>query len=267
MQIKVKLASFDKAVVAGDKGISIDAPGAPVEGSDAGDSEDLSQAYLRSVVQENTQEARRLYKLARNTIAANADASRVFADKALHHAAKAFWWAEDSRYEVKQHALIHEIALWKSQNLGCYMQFEGGQYQQRCTVVLTHKKVGFSVGMLTQFECSICDGDLTECPHRRGRAYWVRGTRNAEGKCRICNELDCGHRDDEVYRTRVIATGRKSILEEVSIVRRPANPDARLQAVPYGASRIAKLFGPTYGMPVRCYVCSNACPGFTEKLF
>jgi len=42
--------------------------------------------------------------------------------------------------------------------------------------------------------CSICGEDLSECPHMRGRAYWVRGGARDGLECPACHQETCDHR-------------------------------------------------------------------------
>ncbi len=56
-------------------------------------------------------------------------------------------------------------------------------------------------------------------------------------------------------------------LREVSLVRRPAFPEARLNELPaVPAADFVKKFGPQFrpGMPVFCDLCLGQCPGFDE---
>jgi hypothetical protein len=122
------------------------------------------------------------------------------------------------------------------------------------------------MGFIANRICSICDEDLSECPHMRGRSYWVRGPQPEE-HCRICLKGKCRHRPDRLYRASVVSTIKEvEQIREISIVRRPAIPEARLTALPIPTPDLAAALGPDFkiGMPVSCDRCLAACPGIED---
>ena len=120
---------------------------------------------------------------------------------------------------------------------GCYLAMRDGAYFQECPVELAHNRVGFSPGILVRTaECSICHQDPEDCDHITGRMY------------------------DGERCVRVIT--RAEVLE-VSLVGRPASPEARMESadVPAGEllSRLGSRFAP--GIPVLCDRCLSDCEG------
>ncbi|MER6925456.1 hypothetical protein [Streptomyces spiralis] len=247
------------------------AAGAPAEGSDAGPAKDLIDAYMTSRVLSYRRQAKRSFEDAQRLAGKDAGAAEEKAREALDASAKAFWWAEDSPLEERQHQLMHKIGKWKRKQLGCSIFFDGKGYAHRCPVVIAHKKMGFSVGFTATRICSICRKDLAsdECPHFRDRSYWIRGGADAYGPCRVCEQDPCKHRADTLYRARVVAivsAHSNMSLHEVSIVRKPAQPEARLAEVPIDIDELASHLGPNFlpGVRLNCDQCLGKCPGFTE---
>lgn len=98
-------------------------------------------------------------------------------------------------------------------------------------------RVGFSVGIvIREAECSICGRDPAECPHITGRVY---------------NGQRC---------FRVIKRGD---LLDVSLVSRPAQPDARIIALAVPTDALQDVLGPEFipGVPVSCL---TPCQGLIE---
>jgi hypothetical protein len=242
-------------------------PNAPPEGSDAGSSEDLTRQFLGAKIKGFSNNAELAYSRARRFLTEGETAkSKQFIEKSLLSAAKAFWWAEDTDYEEKQHQLVHEIGKWRHDNLGCKLQFKEGRYSQDCLVAIIHKKMGMSPGFYGTLMCMLCDQDLSECEHKAGRTYWIRGTLNHDGTCRICSKKRCEHRSDYIYRTQVRTRMKNPILQEVSIVRRPAMPENRIMNIPVDSIELIYKLGGQFkiGMPVNCNGCAEECRGFQE---
>ncbi len=245
--------------------------GAPAEGSDAGPAKDLTDAYVASRVRSYRRQAQRSFEDAQRLVAKDSTAAEAKVQEALDASARAFWWAEDSSLEDRQHQLLHKIGRWKRRSLGCSIFFNGKTYAQRCPVAIAHKKMGFSMGFTATRICSICRSDLAsdECPHFRDRSYWVRGGADADGPCRVCTQDVCKHRADTLYRVSVvgiISAQSNMVLHEISIVRKPAQPEARLTEIPIDTGELARHLGVNFlpGVSVSCDQCVGKCPGFTE---
>jgi hypothetical protein len=90
-------------------------------------------------------------------------------------------------------------------------------------------------------ECSICHQDADECEHVVGRAY--------EGQ--QCHRL---LQDVEVF--------------EVSLVARPAQPDARIMAQSVPVADLREALPPEWepGMAVSCDRCLAPCDGISDPL-
>jgi hypothetical protein len=119
---------------------------------------------------------------------------------------------------------------------GCLFVFKDEQYHQQCPVALAHNRAGLSLGMKVKaMECSICEGDPDECEHVRGRE---------------CGGQACVHiiTDAEVM--------------EVSLVGKPAQPDARLTSISVSTSTMRSKLGEfAPGVPVTCDKCLSSCDG------
>ena len=254
------------------RGVRIDAPDAPVEGSDAGDDADLRRDRLLKVVGGYRAEANRHFASAKRLIGQNRRGAEREARLAIDRVTRAFWWAEDTELEDRQHELMHTIGRWVRENVGCNLEFDEGRYARTCPIDIAHKRIGLSIGFTARRLCSICGDDLSECPHRRGHSYWVRGGTTAARRCPVCIEDDrretdpCTHRNDRLYRVSVAACVTRMRGREVSWVRRPANPEARLSAIPVRTETLIERFGPAFevGQPVRCDKCLGSCWGFVE---
>ncbi len=78
---------------------------------------------------------------------------------------------------------------------------------------------------------------------------------------------DCArHHSDRLYRVGVVSMVRRMRGREVSWVRTPANPEARLHALPITMKSLVRRFGPLFraGKQVSCDACLNPCRGFQE---
>jgi hypothetical protein len=245
----------------------IGSPDAPEEGSDAGDARGLDEKYLRSVVSQNRATANRHYANAKRLVGHNRPEAEAEARRAIASIVRAFWWAEDTDLEKAQHELMHKIGRWTRSTFGCELHFDGEKYEQRCPIAIAHKRIGFSPGFTARHICSICGGDLSECPHLRSRLYWVRGGLDASGLCPVCVREQCDrHKPDRLYRAKPtsIVTDLQGL--EVSLVPRPANPEARLLALPVQTQPLPKALGPTSRLEVSmpCDRCLGGCWGFDE---
>lgn len=94
-------------------------------------------------------------------------------------------------------------------------------------------------GIIRGVECSICGLDPEDCEHITGRAY-------GDEVChRIITDID---------------------LQEISLVGRPEQPDARVTSVSIDSREIQAALGPAWhpGMPVSCDRCLNGCSGISD---
>ncbi|GJF31740.1 hypothetical protein KNE206_44400 [Kitasatospora sp. NE20-6] len=249
------------------RGYRIDAHDAPAEGSDAGPSDDLDHSYLARQIGKHRSNALRAFGDAQRLLSHDRKRAETRVVEALDSAARAFWWAEESPFEERQHELLHKIGRWRRRNeMGCSLDYDGKSYSQRCPAAIAHKKIGFSIGFTAERLCSICGFDLSECPHLRDRSYWVRGGCAIREYCRVCAQQNCqSHHPDRLYRARPISIIVEGEIREVSIVAKPAQPEARLSAVPIDMNGLADQLGPGFipGVQVSCDQCLGGCVGFS----
>jgi hypothetical protein len=250
-------------------GVPTDRSDAPIEGSEAGDAQDLREAARRRPIRDYHAAAKRHFYAAKKLVGRDARASEREARLAIDAAVRAFWWAEDTDLEDEQHRLMHDLGKWTRERFGCWLHFEGSRYTLRCPIAIAHKRLGFSVGYTGTLICSICGGDVSECPHMPDRAYWVRGGPNATGRCPVCGRKKCDHRPDRLYRAAMTRIVTQMRLREVSMVSRPAGVETRLTEIPVDTDGLQQHLGSAWkpGMPVSCDRCLgglDSCLGFTE---
>lgn len=120
---------------------------------------------------------------------------------------------------------------------GCQLAYRDGEYRQECPVALAHNRMGLSPGIkIKAMECSICGDDPDDCEHIRGREY------DGHRCVHIITELD---------------------VMEVSLVGRPAQPDARVTGVGIQMNKLKEKLGKDFypGVPVTCDRCLSPCGG------
>lgn len=120
---------------------------------------------------------------------------------------------------------------------GCRLAYREGTYLQECPAALAHNRVGLSPGILVRAaECSICSQDPEDCSHITGRVY------------------------DGARCIRIITSAE---ILEVSVVGRPASPDARFDSLPVSLAALREQLGERFspGTPVTCGLCLRACTG------
>ena len=214
-------------------------------------------------------EARRQFLIAVRLLETDRDEAEQHARRCLALAQQAFHWLDDGPLEGEAHADLHKYGKWTRENVstGCYLKWTGSEYEETCPVTLAHLRFGFSIGFTGNRICSICDSDISECSHEPGTWYDVRGGSRSDGLCRICDEPDCSsHQEGTTYRVDCIVRVTIGQIHEISLVRRPRQPEARLLAKPVEMEKLKEFFGPQFriGMPVSCDHCLNECSGFVE---
>lgn len=194
--------------------------------------------------------------------------AELAARKLLGVAASAFWNAEDTDLEVLAHEELDQYGKWVRSNFVCHLSFEGGTYYQTCPVAIAHKRMGLSIGFTARVAiCSICGEDMSECIHRADRLYEVPGGAGPSGYCSVCGGSECQeHSPDEMFLVAPIRIVTEADLHEVSVVRKPAQPDARITKVPVDGNNLRSVLSPSFevGDPVTCDRCLNACRGIEE---
>jgi hypothetical protein len=239
----------------------------PASGSDA----DLRDAYRRQQVAERRESAHGLLSSAQAIVAGDADAKALARAEEEARAALGFFassldWAEDSSEEDEAHRQMDVAGKWVRQTFGCNLKRSGTEYQQTCPVALAHNRLGFSVGGYATRICSLCGNDLSECQHESGTAYLVPGGPEPLGWCRVCLKDTCEHSASETYRVSVVGKLTDMRVEEISLVHKPAQPEARILAMSVTASDLRELLGDEFvpGIEVSCDRCLLPCGGLIK---
>lgn len=214
-------------------------------------------------------QARRAYGRALRKARHDPRAAEVDVRTAIRLAASALNWLEGTPLESTAHHDLHQIGRFAREELseGCRLHWTGQSYEIRCPVRIGHKRFGLSPGMIVKETlCSLCGEDISDCPHARGTFYEIDGGFNHAGYCRVCAKKDCSDNEHGrgTHRVRPIGIITEAELEEVSIVAKPAQPDARLSALPVDTEQLGRHLGPNFqaGMRVNCDYCLGRCPGF-----
>lgn len=241
----------------------------PLVGSDAGDAADLRAERQRRSIQRERRAARTEFENAKRDRASRRATAEAHARAALQLGAQAYWLAEGTDVADREFRQLHKMGRWTREAFGCHLFWNGTSYEQRCPVAIARLRMGLSPGIIARKFCSICDHDLSECPHVRRRAYWVRGVKHANGRCAVCAGTDCNHRPDWVYRAEVFGVIKEvDELREVSFVHVPAQPFARVAARPVDTRDLAQSLGLSFyaGVPVNCNLCLSPYEGLPKPL-
>jgi hypothetical protein len=188
--------------------------------------------------------------------------------KSLSLITRAFWNAEDSELEPPLHDEMHRYGKHKRQTFGCYLAYEAGVYYQRCPIAIAHKRFGMSVGFTVKSRvCSICGNELADCDHLPDELYEVPGGIGPAGVCPVCTHSECvEHSPDRLYKVAVVGIVKEADLHEISIVKKPAQPEARATSLPVDTESLRNALGSDFrpGMAVTCDKCLYPCSGFEE---
>jgi len=201
-------------------------------------------------------------------LATNPKQAETVARESLARLQSALNWLEDTTFEADAHDELHRAGADVQARFpaGCRLTWTGSAYEQRCPVAISHKRFGFSPGMLVgRRTCSLCGQDASECEHLRNRTYPVVGGLGPAGVCRICLKKDCAHTSADTAMVRPVTFLEEITLEEISLVSRPRQPDVRLLAVPIDGKKLRQALGSDfqYGVDtVQCSQCLQPCAGF-----
>jgi hypothetical protein len=200
--------------------------------------------------------------------AAGDPAAESVGRRALAGFASAMNWLEGSANFESAHIELHEVGRFCRNEFpaGCDLTTDGDDFAQTCPASLAHKRMGFSMGFTGNAICSICDSDVTECPHRPGYSYEVSAVKHADGRCNICGSEVCAdHLAGQIYEaeTRVSITEIYEI-DHVALVSQPVQPDARLTSISITRKELESRLGHPIveGQSVRCNQCLDECQGF-----
>jgi hypothetical protein len=187
------------------------------------------------------------------------------AREALASAVRAFNLLEDFPEADDAHRLVHELGMFVSRHFGCEIAFEDGFWRWSCPVVIAHLRLGQSVGFTAKRLCSICrEGILSQqCPHMPNETYRVT-VENAD-YCPCGIEHCAEHQPGAVIDVAPTAIIDEADLEEISWVRRPRDPLARIHSISYTTQQILGLMGapeiPSNANALECFHCRQHCTG------
>lgn len=185
------------------------------------------------------------------------------ARKSLVRAIDAFNFLEDTDLSELAHHHAHEVAALVGGIFGCDIEYSEGSYWDTCRLSLMHQRWGMSAGFTATRRCSLCKEDIDLCVHLLDTLYEVQVQRSADGTCGICGGRNCSHSDGEMVWTYPHPVVSDFELHEVSLVRRPRDPLARISKVELNPDLLAhNLGGNPDGRGVRCYRCLHPCEGF-----
>lgn len=148
-------------------------------------------------------------------------------------------WLEDSEHFETAHVALDEAGKIARECFpdGCVFPYRDGTYYVECPVALAHNRVGLSPGILIKSAmCSICKNDPEDCAHIAGRTY------DGQRCIRVINDAE---------------------ILEISLVGRPAQPDARIESMSIDIDEFRTSLGPDFtpGVPVTCDRCLSVCDG------
>jgi hypothetical protein len=172
---------------------------------------------------------------------------------------------DDSEFAGACHLLLHRAAAIRSLLIGCPMPADDEDVVWvSCVSRIAHARTGQSVGMTSKRACSVCDQLIEDCDHIPGRVYETQVRHSATGACSFCGQLACDHAVGSVYETEAHAVHVDATMHEVSLVRRPRFPQARI-------SSFGLEFGPESDMTrgarqgiLNCTFCLEPCRGLIE---
>lgn len=137
-------------------------------------------------------------------------------------------YLEDHELKEEAHAAIHRSAFIKRGLFGCSITLQHNEYWTNCPINISHLRIGVSVGITGDFECSICGRLVEDCDHLSGETYPAIAKRYTDGTCSICGLVECGHDEGKTFSAQAVSVGRNLQIHEVSLVPRPRYPLARL---------------------------------------
>jgi hypothetical protein len=148
-------------------------------------------------------------------------------------------WLEGTEHFEEAHILLDEGGALAREVFpeGCLLAYRDGGYFIECPVALAHNRSGLSIAYVANSaECSICGGDPEDCLHVTGRMY------DGNRCVRIVKDLE---------------------ILEISLVGRPAIPDARIISMSVDTQDLRAELGEAFtpGIPVTCDRCLRPCEG------
>lgn len=175
-------------------------------------------------------------------------------------------YLEDHELAEVAHAAIHRAAFMRRGLFGCPIVLREDEFWTNCSMNLSHLRLGMSVGLVSDFECSICGKLVEDCDHIMNEVYYQNAT-HSDGKCSICGASTCEHEAGKAYPTVAYANARNMGFEEVSLVARPRYPQARMveESVDLGSDgddpRVRRA---AQQHILNCDGCLGPCKGFND---
>lgn len=174
---------------------------------------------------------------------------------------------DDLPEQFDAHYALDQAGRWVRETFGCSLAQDDKGYARTCPVDLGHHRMGMSVGAVNTVRiCMICGEDPRACRHVAGRTYDAPAKR-IRGRCNVCNEEACDHAPGEPYPILCTRLITHVDVQEISLVRRPANTAARVFKIGVPTRELEDALGPDGwlpGMPVRCDRCLSPCDGLQE---
>lgn len=156
------------------------------------------------------------------------DAVEPHIKRSVKAAVDALNYLEDHALKDEAHAAIHHAAFVNRGLFGCPVVLRDGEYWSDCPINISHLRMGVSAGLVSDFECSVCSELVEDCDHQMGQPYPRTADRTANGRCTICDSLNCEHPAGESFLVQAQANARNIRTGEVSFVARPRYPLARI---------------------------------------
>lgn len=187
---------------------------------------------------------------------------------AVEAAIAALNFLEDHALSENAHAAVHEAAFVQRGLYGCPIVIRENSYWTSCPINISHIRLGLSVGMVAEYQCSVCGRMAEDCDHVMGRAYKVGATR-IDGLCSICEAEVCEHTVGRDYVAVAKARPANAVMHETSFVKRPRYPRARIveMTVDYGDEGDDPRFGELAGHgALNCDADLGPCNGWNDDI-
>ena len=182
------------------------------------------------------------------------------ARRALRAAVEAHHWLAETDAAEIGHRNLHMAGRYVGLLYGCFHEWdnEDGAWYEVCPVRLAHVPLGQSVGFTSDYICSICGADPSECAHHPDDLHEVVASRTT-GHCSVCNSQgQCDHEPGFTYSVHPRAVRTNLQLHEISFVPLPRDPLARINGVEIDAAEAAGKL-PGTGWRWRCLACALDC--------
>lgn len=136
-------------------------------------------------------------------------------------------YLEEHELKESAHNAIHRAAFVNRGLFGCPVVWRDEAYWTDCPIDVSHLRMGLSVGLVSDFACSICARLVEDCDHQMGETY-PKVAERKDGECSICDATECRHVVGESYLVVAYASAVNAVLHETSFVARPRYPQARI---------------------------------------